>query len=150
MSKRSGNNLIIKLKVSRSMIAVFSLVHVGALALLWAIDAPLWVLIPLAAAIGLSLYVALSRQALRSMHGAVIAMRWDSEEGLSLRRSGTPGWNAAAIRSRFVHPWLVILSIKISGHRIPASLILAADSLEPEVFRRLRAALLAPRRTQAG
>lgn len=151
MSKKSGNSpasrLSLKLKVSPSLAALFSLLHLGALALLFPIDAPLWWSFSLAVLLLLSWYRSLSRHAMRSAAEAVTALRWHDEEGLSVQLGKTSGLHAATLRSRFIHRWLVLLSVQLEGRRLPIALAIAADALEADNFRRLRAALLAPTRT---
>jgi hypothetical protein len=68
---------------------------------------------------------------------------------LSIRHDEQEPWSAVGIDSRFVHRWLVLLSLRVAGRRLPTTLVVAADAIEADVFRRLRAALLAPPRNPA-
>jgi toxin CptA len=149
LSKKSASRLIIQLKVSAALGAVLSLLHLGALALLFLVDLPLWSSAALGVLLLASLYRSLVRHALRSAPEAIRALRWHEEEGLSITRGNGKSPVAASIRSRFVHPALVLLSLRLPGRLLPVSLVIAADALEADVFRRLRVALLAPARKPA-
>ncbi len=43
--------------------------------------------------------------------------------------------------SHFVHPWLAILQLRCPQGRLPFSLVIAADAVNTDAFRRLRARL---------
>lgn len=49
---------------------------------------------------------------------------------------------AAILPDSFVHPWLIVLNLKVEKQRL--SLVLFPDSLPPDDFRRLRVRLLHP------
>jgi hypothetical protein len=105
--------------------------------------------VPLVILLLASLSHAVMRHVLRVGPGAVEALRLDAEGELLLRFRGREEWCVATIRSRFVHRWMVLLSVRVAGRRLPTTLVLTADAVEPDVFRRLRAALLAPPRSPA-
>lgn len=149
MSRRSANRsaavLHIEIGSSRFLSAVLVLLHLGALALLYPIDPPWWLGVSLAVLLGASLYRSVTLHAWRNAASAVTALRWSDDAGLELSNADG-ALRAAIVRSRFVHRWLVLLSTKSTGDRWGRSLAIAADALDPESFRRLRVALLAPPR----
>ena len=95
----------------------------------------------LGALLGWSLYRSLRIHAWRRGPSAIEAIELDGEGVVSVRLAGRDDWQVCQIRSRFVHPWLTLLSLKIEGRRWPVSLAMAADAVEPEPFRRWRVAL---------
>jgi len=149
LSKKSANRLIVHLKVSIALVAILSLLHGGALALLLLVELPLWLQLVLGFLLLASLHRSLVHHALRSAPGAIRGLRWHDEEGLSVVRGNSRSPTVATIRSRFVHPAVVLLSLRLAGRKLPVRLAIAADALEPDVFRRLRVALLAPPRKPA-
>lgn len=150
MSRKSANRLIVHLKVSTALTVVFTLLHLGALALLFLIELPLWLGTALAALLLANLYRTLVHQALRSAPEAILTLRWHDEEGLSVTRRNSNLPVAVTIRSRFVHPALVLLSLRVPGSKLPLNVAIAADALDANVFRRLRVALLtSPRKPAA-
>lgn len=65
----------------------------------------------------------------------------DGEGVVSVRFAGSEVWRICRITSRFVHPWMTLLSLRLESRRWPVNLVIAADAVEPEPFRRWRAAL---------
>lgn len=141
MYPRSESNLILNIKVSRFLTGALLLVHLGGMLLLLAV--PVFWLIRLAlwALLGMSLYWSLRVHAWRQGPSAIETIEMDGEEVVSVRFAGKEGWHTCRITSRFVHPWLTLLSLKIESRRWPVSLAIAADAVEPEPFRRWRVAL---------
>ena len=133
--------MILNIKVSRFLASALLFVHIGGMALLlvvpvsWLIRLALWVLL------GMSLYQSLCIHAWRQGPSAIEVIEMDGEGVVSVRFSGKDGWHNCQITSRFVHPWLTLLSLKIEDRRWPVSLAIAADAVEPEPFRRWRVAL---------
>ena len=101
----------------------------------WLIRLALWALL------GMSLYRSLRIHAWRQGPSAIESIEMDGEGVVSVRFTETDDWHACQITSRFVHPWLTLLSLKIEDRRWPVSLAIAADAVEPEPFRRWRVAL---------
>ena len=153
MSKKSARSrtdaVIFKLNASPRLAVVLTLAHAGALAALGPIDAPLWLRALLAILLLASLYQCVTRHALRSGDSAITALRWRDGEGISLRLGRDATLRPARIRSRFVHRSLVLLWVQLEGSRRAAALAIAADALDDEAFRRLRAALLESAQTPA-
>jgi hypothetical protein len=133
--------LILNIKVSRFLTGVLLFVHLGAMVLLMAVPVAWPIRMALGAFLGWSLYRSLRIHAWRRGPLAIEAIELDGEGVVSVRLAGRDDWQVCQIRSRFVHPWLTLLSLKIEGRRWPVSLAMAADAVEPEPFRRWRVAL---------
>ena len=116
-------------------------VHLGGMALLIAVPVAWPVRLALGALLGMSLYQSLRVHAWRQGPSAIEAIEMDGEGVVSVRFAGKDDWHVCQITSRFVHPWLTLLSLKIEDQRWPVSLAIAADAVEPEPFRRWRVAL---------
>jgi hypothetical protein len=65
----------------------------------------------------------------------------DSESYVAVRYVGEELWHSARITLRFIHPWLTVMSLRVEGRRWPVNVVIAVDAVEPEPFRRWRAAL---------
>jgi hypothetical protein len=138
---RSESNLILNIKVSRLLTGALLFVHLGAMALLLAVPVSWLIRLALWALLGMSLYQSLCIHAWRQGPSAIETIEMDGEGVVSVRFSGKDSWHNCQITSRFVHPWLTLLSLKIESRRWPVSLAIAADAVEPEPFRRWRVAL---------
>jgi hypothetical protein len=86
--------------------------------------------------------VSLRRYGWRRAARAISAFELDHEGIPSIRRVRDPAWHECVIRRAVVHPWIALVWLQVKGRRWPATLLLAADAVEPEAFRRLRARLL--------
>ncbi len=116
-------------------------VHLGGMLLLmtvplaWSLRILGWLLL------GTSLYRSLRNHAWRLGPSAIEAIEMDGEGTVSVRFAGREEWYAGEITTRFVHPWLTLLSLKLESRRWPTGLAIVADAVEPEPFRRWRVAL---------
>ena len=141
MSQKSETNLILNIKVSRLLAGIFLAVHLGAMVLVamvpigWPLRLGLWGLL------GWSLYYSLVTHAWHSGPLAITAIELDNEGVASVRYADTEIWQPVRITSRFVHPWLTLMTLRLESRRWPVSLVVAADAVEPEPFRRWRVAL---------
>lgn len=91
--------------------------------------------------LGWSLYYCLVTHAWRTVSFAIVAIEHDNEGAASVRFAGSEAWQVAQITSRFVHPWLTLMTLRLESRRWPVNLMIAADVVEPEPFRRWRVAL---------
>ena len=123
------------------MMGVLLLVHLGAMTLLMAISVSGLARLIIWALLGWSLYRSLRQHAWRAGPSAVVAIEMDGEGVVSVRFAGSDDWHICQITSRLVHPWLTLMSLRLESHRWPVNLAIAADGVEPEPFRRWRAAL---------
>jgi len=141
LSQKSEINLILNIKVSHLLAGIFFFVHLGAMALGavipigWPLRVVLWGLL------GWNLYYSLITHAWRSGPMAIQAIELDNEGVVSVRLTGSDTGQQARITSHFVHPWLTLMSLRLESRRWPMNLVIAADAVEPEPFRRWRVAL---------
>jgi hypothetical protein len=135
------NNLILNIKVSRLLAGIFLAIHLGGMLLVavtpmvWSVRLGLW------GVLGWGLYYSLVTHAWRSSPLAITAIELDNEAMVSVRFAGSESWQPVRITSRFVHPWLTLMTLRLENHRWPLKLAIAVDAVEPEPFRRWRVAL---------
>jgi hypothetical protein len=137
--------MILNIKASYFLTGILPAAHMGAMVLMAVIPAAWWLRVVLWAALGWSLYHSLITHAWRSGPMGIQAIELDNEGIVSVRMAGNDAWLTARIISRLVHPWVTLLSLHLESRRWPVNLVIAADAVEPESFRRWRVAL----RTQA-
>ena len=101
----------------------------------WPVRLMIWTLI------GASLYRSLRIYMWRQGSTAIETLEMNGEGVVSVRFAGKGAWHVCQITSRFVHPWLTLLSLKIESQHWPISLAIAADAVDSEAFRRWRVAL---------
>lgn len=141
MSRKFDSKLILNIKDSPRLGVFLGAVHLGAAvmaafsALAWPWRLVLW------AALAASLVRAVRCHALRCVPGAVREIALDEHDGLSVRRNGDTATRRAQLCGRFLHPWLTILVVRPEGRRRACPVVIAADAVEGEAFRRLRARL---------
>lgn len=141
MSDKFDNTLIFNLYNSRILVWVTVGLHGGALAIVCVLPIVVMLRISLLILLIASLFHVLSLHALRRAPHAVrtVALEGDGDWMLKMQNADQRG--PCRLRSHFVHPWLVILQLRCPAARLPVNLVVAADSLDGETFRRLRARL---------
>jgi len=141
LSEKFDSNLIINIKVSYAVIAVLSMAHLGAglsaalVPLPWPTRIVLWL------ALAVNLVRALRRHGLRTDHRAVTGLEMGAGGLCAVRRAGTDSWQEGEVVRAVVHPWGVLLAVRFAGRRRPEPLLVPADAVPAEPFRRLRARL---------
>jgi Membrane-bound toxin component of toxin-antitoxin system len=141
LSKKLENSLILNINVSRFLTASLLLVHLGGMALIGVIPLAMIFRLGLWALLAWSLYRSLQTHAWRKGSMAILALELDGDGVAAVRFEGGETWHQARITSRFVHSWLTLLSLHIESRRWPVKLVIVADAVEPESFRRWRARL---------
>lgn len=133
--------MILNIKVSRLLAGIFLAIHLGGMLLVavtpmtWLVRLGFW------GVLSWSLYYSLVTHAWRSSPLAITAIELDNEGVASVRFAGSESWQPVRITSRFVHPWLTLMTLRLENRRWPLNLAIAADAVEPEPFRRWRVAL---------
>ena len=141
MLQKSETNLILNIKVSQLLAGIFLVIHLGGM-LLVAVTPMSWLMrLGLWGVLGWSLYYSLVTHAWRTSPLAITAIELDNEGMASVRFAGSESWQPVRITSRFVHPWLTLMTLRLESRRWPVNLAIAADAVEPEPFRRWRVAL---------
>lgn len=147
MSVKSPDNLTFDLGASRALALVLGVVHAGAVAIASLLPIVATLRLALIGAVALSLYRGLRLHALRRPRAAVVALTLADDDDCALRRRDAGEQEDGRLIDRWVHPWLSILVIRTHGRRWPTSVVIAADAMPAEAFRRLRVRLLQQRAT---
>lgn len=151
MSTPFDATLTLEFKRSPSLIAALSIMHIGALGIVAIV--PMHGLVR--AALMLFALVSATRALLH--HGrlrirlprtlqwlaprVVAAIEWDSAGNWSIRYASAPTWLTCELREHWWQPWLVILRLYVEPDGRCRSVLIPADALAPDEFRRLRARL---------
>ena len=141
MLQKSETNLILNIKDSSILAGIFLVVHLGGMGLVAAVPMLWFVRLGLWAVLGWSLYYCLVTHAWRSAPLAITAIELDNEGQAAVRLAGSEIWQSAQIASRVAHPWLTLMSLRLENRRWPVNLVIAADAVDAEPFRRWRVAL---------
>ena len=140
MSQKFSNSLILDIKASTTLGLLLGLIHLGAMLLVLPLPIPGWLKLGLWVALGTSLAYGLRTQALRRA-GVIEAVELDENGDSAFRLRGEDRWRPGRISARFIHPWVFIGQVKLEGRRRSQALVVAADAVAPQAFRRWRARL---------
>lgn len=138
MSKKSDNVLIIDIKVSLFLTAVFLVSGVGGVLILSQLSLPGGLNWLLAAAVLVSLYRLLCLHALRSARRAVRCLKLDAAGGCAMGDGGSDEWRECRVVELFVHPRLVILRLHDVARARRCDVLVPWDAVEENRFRELR------------
>lgn len=151
MSQLFDATLTLELKRSPTVIVLLTAMHVGAFTIAWIVPASALVRAGLVLFVLGSFAHALMRHARLgvSWNGLpvwlrpkiVAALEWDRAGDWSVRYAGEVQWHACVLRDRWLHPRLVILRLRSETDARAVHVLLAADAVAREPFRRLRARL---------
>ncbi|CAK0763349.1 toxin CptA [Gammaproteobacteria bacterium] len=143
-SSKSSEPLQIDL-CSSPHLALFLLVaHGTALAVIPLLTLPIWAVLGVALGVAMNLVTTLYTYALLRGKSAVVRLVWTGEDSWILVYANGVVRKAELIPGSFVHPFLVVLSFRVAEAHFPlhrCSVILASDSVNPTIFRRLRVRL---------
>lgn len=112
--------------------------HGGAVILVWVCPMAVSIRVAVLALVGASFYHSLCVHALRSARAAVTAIAFDAEGGCALRRGHGDVWEEGRLVEKSVQRWLAVLTVRASERRWPVNVVICADAVSPEAFRRLR------------
>ncbi len=115
--------------------------HLGAGLILIVVPGMVWWRVVLVAITCASLYRTVRNHALRRGPQAIVALTLSRDGGLAVCRRDGSGWVDVSLVAAFIHPWLVVLRLHLPQQRFPAGLLVAADAVDSDGFRRLRARL---------
>ena len=141
MYKKSSDKVVLKLGISWTLAAILVAVHVGAAAIALSMPLAIPLRLGLFALIGFSLYRALWGHALRRSADAIVAIELDDEEGACSVRRRARDWQTGRLITQWAHPLLTLLVVKYDGSRWSANVVIPADAVAKEAFRRLRVRL---------
>ena len=120
---------------------LFTAIHLGGMALVglvplaWPVRLGLW------GVIGFSLYRSVNLHGRRRAAPAIVAVEFDAEDACAVQLAGETAWRPCRVVARFVHPRLVLASLRLYGRRRPVCLVITADAVASAAFRRLRVRL---------
>ncbi|HEX7045074.1 MAG TPA: protein YgfX [Burkholderiales bacterium] len=140
MSTASPAELTLELGASRGLAAVFAAVHGGALIICALLPLVLWLRLLLAALVAAALWRALRRHAWRRGPRAITAFRVGGDDTCAIRRGGGD-WEPVRLVEHWVHPWLTVLVVRAVRGGGAVGVLVPADAVSPEPFRRLRVRL---------
>jgi len=120
---------------------------VGAAVLLWVVPIPLAVRLIGFGLIGTSAWLQIRQHGLRRGSRAIQSIDTPEDVVQPITLSTFEKHISCRPKAIYVQSSLVLVQLKCSGTRLPRTLLIMADALEPDAFRRLRVYLL--RRTPA-
>jgi len=128
----------IEIGPSRILAIVLCLIHPGAGAAIWLAAVPLWLKVGLIITIIADCGWCLFSRAFLRPADAIVAVEISAAGKLSfLTRAGA--WHAAELLgTTYVAAYLTILNLKPDGRRLARHVVLVADNVDPDDFRRLR------------
>ena len=146
-SPKYATPLILEPRSSRWLLLLMLFSHGGAIAVLlvlaeWPWPARLWLLM----AVLVSLWFTLGGLGWRRSPTHIRRLTWQAGNEWRVELCNGELLMARLRPSSFMHPWLVVLNLRVEGQRLPRSLVLARDSLDATTFRQLRVRLT----TEAG
>ena len=133
--------LVVPLQPSRHLAVILSIAHVVTAGLLWPLALPLIVKLAGAAVLAVSLIFYLRHYALLRSPGAVVAFDLSDEMVCTLETRRGERIICALLGSSFVAPYLTVLNLKPEGKFFTRSVVILADGIDAEEFRRLRVLL---------
>ncbi len=146
-SPRYATPLVLEPRPSRWLLSLMLFTHGGAMAVLLALGEMPWpVRLLLVMAVIAGLWFALGGLGWRRSPACVRRLVWQTENHWRVELCSGETVAARLRPSSFLHPWLVVLSLRVEGRWLPRSLVLARDSLDATTFRQLRVRLT----TEAG
>ena len=141
-SPKYATPLVLEPRPSRWLLSLMLFAHGGAIAVLLALDEWPWpVRLLLVVAVLVSLWFTLGRLGWWQSPTRIRRLIWQTENEWRLELCDGEILTARLRPSSFMHPWLVVLNLRVEGQRLPRSLVLARDSLDAMTFRQLRVRL---------
>lgn len=134
--------LIVHLKLSRRLIIILSLSHFVAAGALYPLTIiPFAIKLVGVAMLIISLNYYLRKDALLSAKNAVAAFELSDEMQCTLTTQSGESIVCIIQGNTFVAPYLTVLNLKPENHFFSRSVVILPDSIDAEVFRRLRVLL---------
>ncbi|MDT8384687.1 MAG: protein YgfX [Gammaproteobacteria bacterium] len=140
-STKSAPPLRLSPKPSRILIALLTVGHLGAIAILLPLDIHLIIKLGIAIVLAVSLVIAVRKQPGRTGEGGVQTLIWQADGDWLLETADGETLDARLHESTYVHPWLVVLNFRLTDRPGLLSFTLAPDALDKETFRALRVRL---------
>ena len=125
-----------------------AVLHIGAMLMACLLPISILIRLSLLALLIASVVHILLTHAWRRSPRAIRKVVFEDDGDWVLEMRNEESLGPCRLRSHFVHPWLVILQLRCPQGRLPISLIVAADAVHTDTFRRLRARLNSLRLTE--
>lgn len=133
--------LRISIGPSRHLMVLLCLAHAAAAAACLAADAPIGLKIIVVVLIGASGALSLYGPALLRSPTAIIALEIIEGGALSFQTRNGEWHKGTLLASSFVAPYLTVLNVKSPGKALTRHIVIMADSIASDEFRRLRVLL---------
>lgn len=130
------------LRPSRRLAAILIVAHAATGGLLLALPLPSWLTAAVSVMLLASAVWGVHRYALLRGPGAITVLAFSDRETIRLTLRDGSTHDGHVLGSSTVGTTLTILNIALAGKRLPVHVVLLADSLAAEDFRRLRVWLL--------
>jgi len=140
LSTASPAELTLELGASRGLAAVFAVVYGGALVICTVLPLAPWSRVLLVMLVVTAFWRALYRHAWRRGPRAIAAFKIRDEDACAIRR-GAGDWEPVRLVEQWVHPWLTVLVVRAVRGGGTVGVLVPADAVSPEPFRRLRVRL---------
>lgn len=150
MYAESPDNFVLALGASRALTVALFVLHAGAGVLAATLPVAIAIRIALTAVIGVSLYRAVRLHGTRRSPDAVLGVMSSGDGDWAVRRRGTLDWQPARLVDRWVQPWLTLLVLRCETRRAPTHVVICADAVPVDAFRRLRVRLRLGAATESG
>lgn len=132
-----ATTLRVRPRSSRRLAAVLGLVHFAALTILPLMAIPRWLTVLIGVLVVLSLYRAIHIHVLLKGRRAIRELILETSGEVTLCDGGGREHTSVISAGSFVHPWVIILNLKLRGGE-KRSLVLLSDSIPADVQRQLR------------
>jgi toxin CptA len=141
-SPKFATPLRLEPRLSRRLLLLVGFTHVGALGVVLSLrEMPAYLQLFLVSGIVLSLWHTARQQGWLQQPAAIRCLTWQADGDWLLETGAGETLAAQLLPSSYVHPWLVVLNLRLEDRRWPRSLVLLRDSLDETTFRRLRVRL---------
>jgi toxin CptA len=130
--------LKISLRPSRVLAAILIVAHGAAIAAVVAVDMPLWLKLIAAAALILSLFLTVRREALLLTPDAAVALEISADDVLSIQTRRGEWLECEVLGSTYVMSFLSILNLRQTDGGATTRIVILPDSIAAEDFRKLR------------
>ena len=140
-SEKSALPLNLKIRPSKQLAIFLLLSHGGAMAVLYALTLTPWVQWSLALMVIAYLVYNMRTHALLSAPSAIVEAVWSARGDWTLLNINGEALEARLLPNSYVHPLLVLLNFQFLDMNRVRSLVLPADSLDQQTYRKLRVRL---------
>jgi toxin CptA len=130
-----------RLKPSRLLTAVLTLVHCATAATVFPLDLGFEAKAALIATVLVSLAYALYRHAVLRSRRSIVELEIRDRENAAIRTRREDWRGARILPTSCVTPSLTVLNLRVGGGRFPQHVLLVSDNIDREDFRRIRVLL---------